>query len=314
MAFVFSDQHIGEYHTRGYTVFRDLIPPRLLADLRREADRGRPIARRLAGGNAQRLQPIAPHLDMRPFDELDRLPVLQQALAAIFEHDPGMVVDLSAAREHLGILYEPGDSPYCMGWHRDYRDLWPGIDLAKWQRLLLSPRMFNQTNVALYDDGCLWAVPGSHLRGDTPGEIRRFPDRPIPYPDVSRLTPEAAELTCRDYVRSMPGAEQVRLNAGDFMLYRNTLWHIGSYVPYVKRATIHGALLTPEYQDFFAHDFKPVLDAWVAGDRRPFENLNAHTAAYRAALPRIVAARGWRRMHQAAGWLLPRVKRRLGLG
>ena len=133
MAFEFNDQHIVDYHTLGYTVFRDLIPPALLAELRRQADLGRLIARRVAGGNAQRLQPIIKHpeLDMRPFDELDRLPVLDRALRELFASEPGMVVDLSLAREWLGILYEPGESPYCMSWHRDYRDLHPGVDLQK---------------------------------------------------------------------------------------------------------------------------------------------------------------------------------------
>lgn len=34
------------------------------------------------------------------------------------------------------------------------------------------------------------------------------------------------------------------------MLYRNTLWHTGNYVPYRRRATIHDALFSPEYKAF----------------------------------------------------------------
>ena len=55
MAFEFSATHINEYHTQGYTVLRDLIPANLLHDLRLVADLGRPIARQINGGNAQRL-------------------------------------------------------------------------------------------------------------------------------------------------------------------------------------------------------------------------------------------------------------------
>ena len=36
-------------------------------------------------------------------------------------------------------------------------------------------------------------------------------------------------------------------DAGDFCLYRNTLWHIGNYVPYAKRATLHDAVDTDEF-------------------------------------------------------------------
>jgi hypothetical protein len=312
MAFAFGDHHIDEYHTQGFTVFRDLIPPRLLADLRRQADIGRPIARRVAGGNAQRLQPLVQHpeIDMAPFDALDRLPVLCDALRDLFASQPDMVPDLALAREWVGILYEPGESPYCMSWHRDYRDLHPGVDLQKWQSLLHDQRMFNQTNVALYDDGCLWAVPGSHLRRDTPQEIRRFPDRPIPHPDVTGLDPGQAELVCREYVQSMPGAVQVRLNAGDFMLYRNTLWHTGNYVPYIKRATIHGALLTPEYKAYYLHDFLPVFDP--ANGKQRWQNANADTATFREVYARMLAQRWWGRAQRLPGWLALRIKRRLG--
>ena len=45
----------------------------------------------------------------------------------------------------------------------------------------------------------------------------------------------------------MPGAVRLRLNAGDCAVYRNTLWHLGSYLPYRKRATLHDAVETPEY-------------------------------------------------------------------
>ena len=313
MGFAFGEHHIDEYHTQGFTVFRDVIAPPLLAELRRQADIGRPIARRVGGGNAQRLQPLVKHpeIDMTPFDELDRLPVLDRALRDLFAGQPDMATELSLAREWVGILYEPGESPYCMPWHRDYRDLHPGVDLRKWQTLVHDLRMFNQTNVALYDDGCLWAVPGSHLRRDTPQEIRRFPDRPIPHPNVARLDPEQAELVCRAYVQSMPGAVQIRLNAGDFMLYRNTIWHTGNYVPYIKRATIHGALLTPEYKDFYLNDFLPVFDP-AKGPRR-WQNANADAPAYREVYPRMLAQRWWGRLQRLPGWVAPRIKRRLGL-
>jgi len=35
MTFAFSDRHVEEYRTQGYTVFRQILPPGLVADLRR---------------------------------------------------------------------------------------------------------------------------------------------------------------------------------------------------------------------------------------------------------------------------------------
>ena len=109
---------------------------------------------------------------------------------------------------------------------------------------------FNQINCALYEDSCTWVVPGSHLRRDLPREVERFPDRPIPGPDLEGKTYEERESICLDYCQSMPGAVQLRLEAGDFALYRNTLWHMGNYVPYKKRATLHDGPKTPEFRDF----------------------------------------------------------------
>ena len=45
----------------------------------------------------------------------------------------------------------------------------------------------------------------------------------------------------------MPGAVQIHLDAGDFCLYRNTLWHLGNYVPYRIRATLHDAADTQDF-------------------------------------------------------------------
>ena len=46
-------------------------------------------------------------------------------------------------------------------------------------------------------------------------------------------------MTCLSYTRQMPNAVQIVLCAGDIAFYRNSSWHIGNYVPYVKRATLH---------------------------------------------------------------------------
>ena len=57
MAFAFCDRHIDEYRTQGYTVFRQVLPLSLIADLRRVCDEARDLARQQRGLQAQRLQP-----------------------------------------------------------------------------------------------------------------------------------------------------------------------------------------------------------------------------------------------------------------
>jgi len=61
---------------------------------------------------------------------------------------------------------------------------------------------------------------------------------------------EELELRCLNYCQAMPGAVQLVLNPGDFCIYRNTGWHIGNYVPYRKRMTIHTQCDTQEFGVF----------------------------------------------------------------
>ena len=48
-----------------------------------------------------------------------------------------------------------------------------------------------------------------------------------------------AERFCLEHCRQFPGAVQVHLGPGDFMVYRNHAWHTGNYITYQPRATIH---------------------------------------------------------------------------
>jgi ectoine hydroxylase-related dioxygenase (phytanoyl-CoA dioxygenase family) len=275
VGFEFTDAHINEYHQLGFTVFRDIISASLLGDLRREADKGREVARRVRGEQAQRLQPLVkyPEIDMKPFDDLYDLPALNDALNRLFAGAFGGPVDPHLSRGLTGVLYEPAGRPWSCGWHRDWRDNVQALDVAEWERKMGDIRLFNQINCALYDDSCTWVVPGSHLRRDTPGEARRFPERPIPKPDTAGMSAEEAERVCREYTTSMPGAFQAHLNAGDYMLYRNTLWHTGNYVPYRRRATIHDGVFSAEYRAFYEN--RPLRPNKADGSPPDWINPNA---------------------------------------
>lgn len=243
MSFPCNDSHIDEYHTRGYTVFRGLVPPSLTRDLRRGTDAARELARKKSGAQAQRLQPIAKfEIDQKPFRDYAALPALRDAITKLLS--PRHV---HPNAEWLGVLLEPAEMPYCTIWHRDWRDNVATMPLAEWDSVFRDINYFNQVNCALYEDSSTWVVPGSHLRRDLDCEVQRFPDRPIRGPELEGKTSEERERLCREYCESMPDAVQLHLSAGDLALYRNTLWHIGSYVPYRKRATLHDIVETPEY-------------------------------------------------------------------
>jgi hypothetical protein len=243
MTFQFSERHIDEYHRLGYTVFQSILPDALVVDLRRVTDRARQIARDRAGSQTQRLQPVGEfELEQQPFVDYTELPVLVDALARVLtpHHRPG-------GPASMGVLLEPSELSYCTQWHRDWRDNISGLDLSSWDSVSRDIDFFNQVNCALYADSCTWFVPGSHLRRDLPREVARFPDRPICAPDLEGRSATERERLCLEYCRSMPAAVQIHLEAGDYALYRNTLWHIGNYVPYRKRATLHDFIDTPAY-------------------------------------------------------------------
>ena len=140
----------------------------------------------------------------------------------------------------------------------------PEIDADAFWHRIGHMGMFNQINAALYDDHSLWAVRRSHARKDLPEERDAFSAIPPPGPAFPEgASPEERELICMDYVRRMPGAEPLALFAGDVAFYRAVTWHIGNYVPYSKRATLHDGYYGPD-------DY-----AWQAMARGPREAATA---------------------------------------
>ena len=247
MAFKLSENHIVDFQMQGYTVFKQIIPTALLKDLRKTSDSAREIARKVHEPQIQRLQPVANYdIDQKPFGDFSELPELVDAVAGVLTpgHRP-------SSTDTLGILLEPAEMPYCTMWHRDGRDN-SKVDSDMWREVFGDINYFNQTNCPLYEDSSLWYVPGSHLRSDDlPRESELFPsDRQRVMIDFPGKSSEERERLCLDYTRSMPGAIQLHLEAGDYALYRPTAWHIGNYVPYIKRATLHDHVSTPEFDEW----------------------------------------------------------------
>ena len=74
---------IDRYLTQGYWIFRGIIPPTLLRDLRRQADLARALAHELNGPQTQRIQPLDQYgdrIDLQPFRDYVDLPALRDAI------------------------------------------------------------------------------------------------------------------------------------------------------------------------------------------------------------------------------------------
>jgi ectoine hydroxylase-related dioxygenase (phytanoyl-CoA dioxygenase family) len=267
MSWDVNEDDVRRYRQRGYHVFPQVIPTALLRDLRREAAKARAVAYRIHGPQAQRLQPLKEHaaeFDLEPFRRFNEIEGLAEAIA-----------QLTSPRHQLRpiedavLLFQPRDRPWSTEWHRDWRDHVLDADFhahvgeVRWQEIAHNPDFFNQVNCPLFEDTSTWYVPGSHLelhnsaaetavfRSTTQEELRD---------EAGTRTNEELERFCLNYCRAMPGAVQLVLNAGDFLIYRNIGWHIGNYVPYRERLTLHTQLLTPAFKEFrekYGHLLKP---------------------------------------------------------
>jgi ectoine hydroxylase-related dioxygenase (phytanoyl-CoA dioxygenase family) len=234
--FVFSESHITNYLFQGYTIFRGMLPASLIRDLRLVIERAREKDR---DKMAYAIQPIEHYVDdLRPFQDYLELPALRDAVSKVLtpRHQ------IANLQNTCGLFVEPATAR-AREWHRDWRGEFPGIESSQWKAICNDIKFFNQYNCALYQDSCTWIVPGSHLAPNLPTAIDA-----VPFPqDPESLCEEGRELMCLGYCRAMPGAVQVHLDPGDFLMYRNTTWHTGNYVPYRKRATLFDMLDTPEY-------------------------------------------------------------------
>jgi hypothetical protein len=246
MAFRFHESMCDQYLTQGYMIFRGIVPVSLLSDLRREADRARALAHDVNGAQTQRIQPLlkfADRINIQPFEDYCQLPALHNAVTRLLgpHYSPGQT-------RIMGLLVEPLNHPWTCGWHRDgVVELRPEVRddkvRAKLHEMWYDLRVFNQVNCAIYSDTCTWFVPGSHLRQyDLPGEVESTYDEAFKK-RLTKLSYVAAERALMDHGRNFPGAIQVHLHAGDYMIYRNHGWHNGIYLPYQPRATIHDTVL-----------------------------------------------------------------------
>lgn len=159
-AFALRPDHQRQFRDEGFTVFEGIIPMDLVLRLRAACDGAREIARGERTPQAQRLQPVLRcDVDQAAFVEYEELSQLRAAITGVLGLADGD--EYRHGQRHVfGVLFEPRDKPWATNWHRDWRDNIEGLDRQKWWASFRDERCFNQVNCALYDDDCLWVVPG----------------------------------------------------------------------------------------------------------------------------------------------------------
>jgi hypothetical protein len=266
MTYKIPEQDIAGYYRNGYIVFKRIIPTTLIKELRVEADKAAAIVR-AANPQAQRIQPLQAHegkINLQPFRDYAQLSDVRDAIDQLLSKDQRW-----ANLDVMGILLEPTQYAWCTSWHRDITAASSRLPREEFEALVLDWQAVNQVNCPLYDDECTWFVPGSHVRTlDMPGELTvaaRDAELKVGWGARKDGEPDdliQREANCQTYCEGMPGGIPLRLNAGDFALYRPFGWHLGSYLPYKKRATLHDAMFQPDYEAWWRKWIKGESPRW----------------------------------------------------
>lgn len=135
--------------------------------------------------------------------------------------------------ELFNLLINPSSHYFALGWHRD--DIKPDVTPEEEEERLRRPTYGVQFNTALYDDDCLFIVPGTHRRVRTKEEARANMAKAPPAVLVTE-----AEGFDGGWEVDPPNTFRVKLKAGETVFYSQRILHRASYGPKAARATLHG--------------------------------------------------------------------------
>ena len=211
--------------------------------------------------NLQRIQPlqrVTEFKDPQWINNFYQAPRLKQLLSSLFTDVITPTPDMSRDYQITGLLIEPLDRDWSTGLHRDYRDLVPNLDVDLWWQTNQDYRCFNQLNIPLFPDHCLWVIPGSHSRPDSRPESQLVDRRseflnPRDVPNASSdVEPTQDELE-KKLIEL--GAVQIKANPGDVILYRSSLLHCGIYSKKTRRMTLHDGVYSKQWHEYVLKTF-----------------------------------------------------------
>ncbi|KAJ4490683.1 hypothetical protein J3R30DRAFT_3279125 [Lentinula aciculospora] len=130
--------------------------------------------------------------------------------------------------ELFNLLINPLEHSFALRWHRD--DVKENALPEQEQAALDKWHTGVQWNTALYEDSCLYVVPGSHRVVRTPAQRVHS----------CTLKPPSNPM-------DMPGAALLTLKPGDTVFYNSNILHCAAYDHKVKRATLHACIGDARY-------------------------------------------------------------------
>ncbi|MAG34722.1 MAG: hypothetical protein CL878_00510 [Dehalococcoidia bacterium] len=210
----------------GYIILPQVVPPDRLESLRASHEKLVDRQHQIWAGELEWDEPIG-------MDYKAKQP--RVVLNSVVDADTADTVAFCLHDNTLGvsrqIMQAPQASPTAMffmcnpktdhgpdGWHRDIGGGRQAPLRGLQEDMLANTPASVQWNIPLYDDDVLWIVPGSHRRANTPEEDRQLAE--------NRRVP-------------LPGGMQVKLKAGDGVVYSNMILHWPSLYSTKLRRVIH---------------------------------------------------------------------------
>ncbi|THH05551.1 hypothetical protein EW145_g4714 [Phellinidium pouzarii] len=125
--------------------------------------------------------------------------------------------------ELFNLLINPMSHKFALRWHRD--DVREDATEEEEVQALSAWHHGIQWNTALYEDSCLFVVPGSHI---TPRTLEQCA--------------HSESLDAPKDPMEMPGVLKVILKPGQTVFYNNNILHCAIYSPDAQRATLHASM------------------------------------------------------------------------
>ena len=215
----------------GYLIFREVVPPELLDDLRENFEEL--VHREWPEGPNPGRPPWQPQLyGFEGIVDEDSAGALEFCMHENVLGASRQLFDIDdAGLSYLYLLCNPSRDYGPWFWHRDcgFRD---GPLQGKQQNFIDNGPVHLQWNMALYDDDVLWVVPGSHVRPNTDAENTQMASVSHSYANGQMPQGEERHTPLR-------GSRPVELKAGDGVVYSTMILHWGSNYSTRRRRCIH---------------------------------------------------------------------------
>ncbi|PWN49115.1 hypothetical protein IE53DRAFT_388693 [Violaceomyces palustris] len=248
---------LEQYKSEGYVILDHVVPESSLDELRKASEQVVELTRSGGWPHRRVVGKAFPPFDKENRDSWGVQHLMNPRLpnARLFSefYSSSPLLEIASAlleapmermqMELFNLLINPSDHYFALAWHRD--DVKPELDEEEERKRLATPTFGVQFNTALYDDDCLFVVPGTHSRvrdgAEREANMAKAPPA-VTRQEVEESKGEGKPSAAFDgnWQVDPPTTLRVSLKAGQTVFYSQRILHRASYLPTKVRATLHG--------------------------------------------------------------------------